>query len=108
MASQQLSNDGSYLTETRHRHKSSQRKTLNEQGQPNIVNAANHKRTHSPQISMSFCPEKCTCGFTNRTNRLEVKSHEESKILQTIIISDPFVTSLNSNFLIGRVQWLFW
>ena len=46
---------------------------MNEQGQPNIVNAANHKRTHSPQISMSFCPEKCTCGFTNRTNRLEVK-----------------------------------
>ena len=55
MASQQLSNDGSYLTETRHRHKSSQMKILNEQGLPNIVNAANHKHTHSPQISMSFC-----------------------------------------------------
>ena len=81
VASQQPSNDGSYLTETRHRHKSSQRKILNKQGHPNIVIAANHKRTHSPQISMSFCPEKCTCGFTNRTNRLEVKMQGESKIL---------------------------
>ena len=82
---------------------------MNEQGQPNIVNAANHKRTHSPQISMSFCPEKCTCGFTNRTNRLEVKMHEESKISQTMIFkSRPFLTSLNNDSLIGRVQWLFW
>ena len=87
MASQQLSNDGSYLTETRHRHKSNQRKILNEQGQPNIVNAANHKRTHSPQISMSFCPEKCTCGFTNRTNRLEVICQNNPNL----IINDNYI-----------------
>ena len=72
VASQFVDNGENYKTDTRHRHNKNGRKSSNEQGPGYSTRAAKHRQTHSPQISMTFCPEKCNCGFTNRTNQLEV------------------------------------
>ena len=73
IASQYIDNDETQRTDTRHRHKSNFRKSPNEENQGNGNRAARQRQAHSPQISMKFCPEKCNCGFKNRTNQLEVR-----------------------------------
>ena len=72
VASQYIDNDDTQRTDTRHRHKSSSRKLSNEGSHGNRNRASKQGLSHSPQISMTFCPEKCNCGFKNNTNQLEV------------------------------------
>ena len=72
MATQYVGNDETQRTDTRHRHKSNSRKSSNEGNQEHRNRAAKQRQSHSPQISMTFCPEKCNCGFKNQTNQLEV------------------------------------
>ena len=117
VASQFVDNGENYKTDTRHRHNKNGRKSSNEQGQGYSTRAAKHRQTHSPQISMTFCPEKCNCGFTNRTNQLEVTNIISLSYLiygfvliimySETLYSYPYDKYLSEKFL-GCLQRTFW
>ena len=75
VASQYIGNEETQRTDTRHRHKSNSRKSTNDGNQEHRYRTAKQSQSHSPQISMTFCPEKCNCGFKNQTNQLEVNHY---------------------------------
>ena len=109
VASQYIDNDDTQRTDTRHRHKSSSRKLSNEGSHGNRNRATKQSLSHSPQISMTFCPEKCNCGFKNNTNQLEVIcSKYLISLLKTLIISIK-ETSINiALHMSGYLQWILW
>ena len=109
VASQYIDNDDTQRTDTRHRHKSSSRKLSNEGSHGNRNRATKQSLSHSPQISMTFCPEKCNCGFKNNTNQLEVIcSKYLISLLKNLIISIK-ETSINiALHMSGYLQWILW